>query len=136
MSNWPRGLLFSPDADGVLRAHINPRLLGYAAAIPRGRILDRNGVVLAEDRPPAPNSGGVGTGLLTPDGRARVYPGGEACAHLLAATEGATGPLGSNGTLRGFQTYADLLPYYRRYGRDGRPARAHRAARPGCEADD
>ena len=113
--------LFSPDADGVLRAHINPRLLGYAARIPRGRILDRNGAMLAEDRPPAPNSGGAGTGLLTPDGRERVYLGGEACAHLLVATEGTAGPLGSNGTLRGFQNYADLLPYYRRYGRADDP---------------
>ncbi|MBV9849416.1 MAG: hypothetical protein JO250_06990, partial [Armatimonadetes bacterium] len=44
-----------------------------------------------------------------------------ACAHLLVATEAATGPLGCNGTLRGFQTYADLLPFYRRYGRRDDP---------------
>ncbi len=105
--------LYSPDADGVLRPHINPRLLAYAAAIPRGRILDRNGAVLAQDAPP---DDGTATGLLTPDGRRRVYPGGVACAHLLVAVEGRTGPLASNGTLRGFQTYTDLLPYYRRYG--------------------
>ncbi|MBV9850650.1 MAG: FtsW/RodA/SpoVE family cell cycle protein, partial [Armatimonadetes bacterium] len=65
--------LKTPDSDQLvkgrlapgetLRPHINPRLLAYAAAIPRGRILDRNGVVLAQDAaeaPPAPNSGGAG----------------------------------------------------------------------------
>ena len=107
--------LVSPDADKVLRPHVNPRLLAYAAAIPRGRILDANGEVLAEDA--GPDSGGAGTGLLTPDGRRRVYAGGAACAHLLAAVEGTAGPLARNGTLRGFATYADLLPFYRRFGR-------------------
>ena len=114
-------LLVSPDADQVRRAHVNPRLLAYAGAIPHGRILDRNGTVLAQDA--GPGDAGATT-LLTPDGRRRVYPGGPACAHLLVAVEGAAGPLGHSGTLRGFQTYADLLPFYRRYGRQAQEAPA------------
>jgi cell division protein FtsI/penicillin-binding protein 2/cell division protein FtsW (lipid II flippase) len=113
--------LYSPDADRVIRPHINPRLLAYAAAIPRGEILDRNGVVLARDARPEDVTG---TGLLTPDGRRRVYSGGIACAHLLMAAEGRSGLLGSNGTLRGFATYQDLLPFYRRYGIVGQNAPA------------
>jgi hypothetical protein len=116
--------LRTPDADQIadgllkpgeaLRPHINPRLQSYAAAIPRGRILDRNGVVLARDA--APDDAGA-TGLLTPDGRARVYPGGPAFAHLLLAVESgpsSTNLLGCNETLRGFASYAALLPDYRR----------------------
>lgn len=107
-------LLRTPDADKIVRPHINPRLLAYADAIPRGRILDRNGVVLARDA--APNEVG-GTGLLVSDGRRRIYPQGAACAQLLVAVEGTGGPnnaLGQNGTLRGFDDYASLLKYYRR----------------------
>jgi cell division protein FtsW (lipid II flippase) len=116
--------LRTPDADQVahghllpgqtLRPHINPRLLAYAGAIPRGRILDRNGVVLARDA--APDEPGA-TGLLTSEGRRRVYPLGATGAHLLMAAEGlgsGTNPLGSDGLLRGYDTYADLLPLYRR----------------------
>ena len=116
--------LRTPDADQVaggrlmphqtLRPHINPRLALYAAAIPRGRILDRNGVVLARDA--AADEPGA-TGLLTPSGRLRVYPDGAACAHLLMAVEapsGALNPMGHDETLRGFPSYADLLPEYRR----------------------
>ncbi len=116
--------LRTPDADQVshgrllpgqaLRPHVNPRLQAYAQAIPRGRILDRNGVVLAEDA--APGSVGA-TSLLTPDGRLRVYPGGPSCAHLVYAVESppsGTDELGRNGDLRGFSTFADLLPDYRR----------------------
>ena len=116
--------LRTPDADQVaggrlllnqkLRAHINPRLTAYAAAIPRGRIWDRNGVVLARD---ATTDEPGATGLLTPQGRMRVYPGGADCAHLVMAVEapsGALNPLGRDEVLRGFSSYADLLPQYRR----------------------
>ncbi len=116
--------LYTPDADQVVdgrlaagqspRAHINPRLAMYAATIPRGRILDRNGVVLARD---ATRDDLGATALLTPEGRERVYPGGRACAHLLMATEAPgslENPLGRDETLRGFSSYADLLPLYRR----------------------
>jgi len=75
----------TPDADGVMRPHLNPRLVAYAQSIPRGRILDRNGLTLARDAKPG-EAGGVG--FLCPDGRARVYAGGPACGHLLLAAEG------------------------------------------------
>lgn len=96
-----------------LRPHINPRLTAYADAIPRGKIVDRNGLTLARDA--SPEEAGA-TGLLTPDGRRRVYPGGPACAHLMLAVESTpsdTNPWGRNGRLRGFATFADLLPAYR-----------------------
>ncbi len=107
-------LLWTPDADGVLRAHVNPRLLQYAAAIPRGRITDRNGAVLARDARPGETGA---TGLLSPDGHARVYSGGAACGHLLLAVEGARSPtnaLGRFDVLRGFGSYPELLSDYRR----------------------
>lgn len=115
--------LLSPDADqvahgrliagAVLRQHINPRLAEYADSIPRGEILDRNNIVLAHDATP---NDGQSTGLLTPDGRRRVYSYSRACAHLLMAVESpksGLNPIGANEALRGFATYADLLPFYR-----------------------
>lgn len=115
--------LLTPDRDQIvqgrlrpgerMRPHVNPRLTAYADAIPRGKIVDRNGLTLARD---ATEREAGATGLLTPDGRPRVYPGGAACAHLLLAVEAApsaTNPLGRNAVLRGFPTFADLLPAYR-----------------------
>ncbi|BDI31781.1 hypothetical protein CCAX7_38320 [Capsulimonas corticalis] len=107
----------TPDRDLVTRDHINPRLKNYADAIPRGTIFDRNGRVLAVSAKPGQYS--QATGLLNPDGRMRLYPGGPACAHLLYAVEGdhsSTNALGRNTELRGYATYADLLtPYRLRY---------------------
>lgn len=102
-----------PDADGVTRPHINPRLTLYATAIPRGRILDRNGLVLARDADPADPQA---IPFLTPDGRARLYAGGPACGHLLLAVERGqsdTDPFGQDAVLRGYTSYASLLPKYR-----------------------
>ena len=111
-------LLKTPDRDTLpgqpLPAHVNPRLLAYAEAIPRGAILDRNGKPLAEN-PKSEDDPGQTT-LLSPDGRPRLYPGGPACAQLVAAAERAAGPsnaLGQNAHLRGFTAYADLLSPYR-----------------------
>ena len=91
-----------PDADGVARPHINPRTLLLAAQIGRGRILDRGGVVLAETR-----------------NRHRLYPQGGATAHLVGYLDaGVGGPVGAeklyDGTLRGFDTWASLVPLWRR----------------------
>ena len=47
-------------------------------AIPRGTIRDRSGTALAR-APLSPDEPGQ-TGLLCPDGRPRVYPGGPACS--------------------------------------------------------
>ncbi|HVK07016.1 MAG TPA: penicillin-binding transpeptidase domain-containing protein [Armatimonadaceae bacterium] len=96
-------LVYVPDADGVKRPHLNPRLAEVARAIPRGRILDRAGRTLAETRA---------------DGDRRVYPLGEATGHLVGYLDGRIGgPTGFeerfNDTLRGFATYRSLLPYWR-----------------------
>ena len=103
----------TPDADGVVRPHVNPRLLLFAQGIPRGRILDRNGLVLAQD---ARCGDADGVPFLCPDGRARSYAGGPSCGHLLLAAEGArtdANPLGQNARLRGYASLAGLLPAYR-----------------------
>jgi len=111
-------LLRTPDRDTVpgqpLPAHINPRLLAFAQTIERGSILDRNGKPLA--RNPLSEDEPGQTTALCPDGRSRVYPGGLACAQLVAAVErsmSASNALGENARLRGFPTYADLLTPYR-----------------------
>ena len=111
-------LLRTPDRDtppgAPLPPHINPRLLAYAADIPRGTIKDRNGQVLA--RKPFTDDEPGQTTLLCPDGRPRVYPGGAACAQIVWAVEksaSATDALGQNSRLRGFASYADLLGPYR-----------------------
>ncbi|MGO8670337.1 MAG: FtsW/RodA/SpoVE family cell cycle protein [Capsulimonadaceae bacterium] len=104
--------LLIPDRDGVRRPRLNPRLVAYAATIPRGRIEDRNGAVLAED---APDTSALGVGLLTPDGRKRLYTGGPCIAHLLMAVEAtpAVSSLGMNTSLRGYTDNAQLLASYR-----------------------
>ena len=111
-------LLRTPDRDtrpgSPLPAHVNPRLLAYAAGIPRGLIRDRSGDVLARNPVSAMEPGQ--TTLLCPEGRPRVYPGGPAFAQIVWAVErplSAANPLGADGTLRGFGSYADLLTPYR-----------------------
>ena len=111
-------LLRTPDRDtppgAPLPAHVNPRLLAYAAAIPRGVIYDRNGQALA--RNPTSDSEPGQTTLLCPDSRPRVYPGGPAFAQIVYAVErpaSVYNPLGANNRLRGFLSYPDLLALYR-----------------------
>ncbi len=111
-------LLRTPDRDtlpgALLPPHVNPRLLAYASDIPRGTIKDRRGQVLA--RAPLSDDEPGQTALLCPDGHARVYPGGAACAQIVWAVEkpaSATDALGQNNRLRGFASYADLLGPYR-----------------------
>ena len=104
------GLLI-PDADGVVRDHKNPRLIAYAEGIVRGRILDRNGTVLAANAEP-----GAGTNFLT-GGVPRLYPLGPVGADVVYAVEqprSDTDPLGADTILRGYRTLDDLLPLYRR----------------------
>lgn len=91
-----------PDADGVKRPHLNPRLLSLSERIERGKLLDRNGEVLAETK-----------------NRKRVYPYGPYTAHLVGYADPAVGgPVGLEDTLspqmRGFDGWAGLVGLWRR----------------------
>ena len=85
-------LLRTPDRDTLpgapLPAHVNPRLLAYASAIPRGTITDRTGAALA--RNPVSTTEPGQTALLCPEGRPRVYPGGPAFSQIVWAVERPT----------------------------------------------
>lgn len=110
----------TPDADGVARPHLNPRLLAIARAIPRGSIYDRSGRVLATSRPDeigasAPNAGAARQIVLA---GARWYPFRAALAHTVGyLNPGAGGPYGLerayDTTLRGYGHIYDLLADYR-----------------------
>ncbi|MES2460860.1 MAG: FtsW/RodA/SpoVE family cell cycle protein, partial [Armatimonadota bacterium] len=91
-----------PDADGIARPHTNPRLLQIARQIPRGRILDRAGQVLAR----------------TGDRGERVYPFGAATGHIVGYLDPAVGgPVGFESQfgpqLQGYTDTASLLPLWR-----------------------
>jgi cell division protein FtsI/penicillin-binding protein 2 len=77
-------------ADGELRYQYNPRLLGVAASLPRGDILDRNGVVLAtsrwsvlEKRRDEYRQLGIDLDRACAKSDARHYPFGGATYHVL-----------------------------------------------------
>ena len=77
--------------DGVRRFQYNPRLAAIAATIPRGSILDRNGLPLATSDPgelaahrdELARLGAIDLDAATPDRRTRVYPFGGRTFHLL-----------------------------------------------------
>lgn len=94
--------VITPDADGVRRPHINPRLLSLANQIPRGRILDRASRELAVNR-----------------GKGRYYPYGEAFTHIVGFVDPRVGgPTGLEAEyamqLRGFGSWADLVNAWQR----------------------
>jgi len=100
----------TPDADGYFRSHINPRLRAIEAMIPRGKIYDRNGVLLADSGSKAEDRD-----ALQQD---RRYPGGPAFSHIVGYVDPRCGgPIGleksRNSELRGFEDYSSLLPIYR-----------------------
>lgn len=113
-------LLRTPDADGVARPRVNPRLLAIERTIERGTIYDRNGRVLATSR--------LAEISVAVDGdqrraaalyrRGRFWPRGSSMANVVGYSDPAMGgPTGLEATfnvdLRGFGSYADLVADYR-----------------------
>lgn len=90
-----------PDADGVSRPHFNPRLLTFAASIPKGRIFDRNGIGLSQGSAAFENRKDLGGGATSP---------------WLSRVEGiysANNPMGQGVRLRGYNRITDLVDPYR-----------------------
>ncbi|HEV2471343.1 MAG TPA: FtsW/RodA/SpoVE family cell cycle protein, partial [Chthonomonadales bacterium] len=110
--------IYTPDADGVVRPHLNPRLAYMARRIPRGSIYDRFGLaVAASGNPPIE---GTDTPVAAGDFRSGVirYPFGSALAQLVGYTDrSAGGPTGLeskyDAALRGYTDSAELLREYR-----------------------
>ncbi len=99
----------TPDRDGVVRPHVNPRLLLIANSITRGRIVDRTGRLLAASQSPQ------NTPVAVPR---RVYPLGASAVQAVGYYSRLTGAVGGmeqkyDHVLRGYTTLNDLLPYYR-----------------------
>lgn len=93
-------VVVTPDADRVSRPHRNPRLLRLASRIPRGKLLDRRGRILAVTK-----------------GDRRVYPYGAALGHLIGYADPTIGgPVGLESEfstkLRGFEHWSDLVPLW------------------------
>ena len=111
----------TPDADGVRRPHLNPRLLAVEREIERGSIYDRKGRVVATSRyrEIRQTMSDTYAAQRLADSRGRLYPFGPALAHLVGYLDPAVGgPFGFekayNNELRGFRQYAELLSDYRR----------------------
>lgn len=110
----------TPDADKVVRPHLNPRLLALAEGIERGSIYDRQGRILATSRSaeirklePDPD-----TAARLIAAHTRLYPYRDAFAHLVGYLDpGVGGPSGFergfNEPLRGYKTLRELLINYR-----------------------
>ena len=111
----------TPDADGVRRPHLNPRLLAVEREIERGSIYDRKGRVVATSRYGEIRQTVTDnyTAHRLADSRSRLYPFGPALAHLVGYLDpGVGGPFGFekayNNEMRGFRQYSELLSDYRR----------------------
>lgn len=114
----------SQQADGGLRYQYNPRVLDAAQRMPRGAILDRNGLPMAGDAAvvqaarEAYGRIGVDVGAACGSGRERCYPLGGTAFHLVgdattrsnwAATNSSYVERDAEGLLRGFDDHAELV---------------------------
>ncbi|MGC8667139.1 MAG: FtsW/RodA/SpoVE family cell cycle protein [Chthonomonadales bacterium] len=123
-------LLRTPDADGQVRAKVNPRLTAVERDIVRGSIYDRKGRVLATSRlneissaifaEPGASDHPVDTlkEVRRTMRKRRYYPHGSALAHLVGYVDPAFGgPVGAekefNLYLRGFTDYRELVADFR-----------------------
>ncbi len=99
----------TPDRDGVIRPHVNPRLLIIANTLKRASILDRQGKVIAASVAQSPNTNGAPV---------REYPLGASAVQVIGYYSRLTGAVGGieqkyDYRLRGYSSLKDLLPYYR-----------------------
>jgi cell division protein FtsI/penicillin-binding protein 2/cell division protein FtsW (lipid II flippase)/DNA uptake protein ComE-like DNA-binding protein len=113
-------LIRTPDADRVVRAKVNPRLLAIERTIERGSIYDRRGRVLATSRLKEISRELEDNPMRAREfyRKGRYYPRGAAFAHLVGYLNPAFGgPTGLekeyHAKLRGFQSYSDLVADYR-----------------------
>ena len=113
-------------ADGMRRYQDNPRVLDVVRSIPRGTIVDRNGLVLATDdrallQKAAPAYGTLGVALASACPRAdeRCYPLGGRAFHVLGDARTRRNWSASNSSfverdaesrLRGFDDHAAVVP--------------------------
>jgi cell division protein FtsW (lipid II flippase) len=113
-------------ADGMRRYQYNPRVLDIARLIPRGTIVDRQGIVLATDErealqklTPAYDRLGVSLTSACPDADTRCYPFGGRTYHLLGDVRSRTNWSASNTSfverdsearLRGFDDHSTAIP--------------------------
>jgi len=111
----------TPDADGIVRAKTNPRILSVQNRIPRGSIYDRYGRVLATshlDEIVMSLGDDLTSGIIYYR-RGRYYPGGGAMVFPVGCIRTAFTP--SSGAekrydqaLRGYNQDEDLIRIYRR----------------------
>ncbi len=111
----------TPDADGIVRAKTNPRILAIQNNIPRGSVYDRYGRVLATshlDEIVKSLGDDLSSGLIYYR-RGRYYPGGIAMVFPVGCVRNAFTP--STGAekrydqkLRGYSEDKDLIRLYRR----------------------
>jgi cell division protein FtsW (lipid II flippase) len=122
-------------ADGMRRYQYNPRILDLARRIPRGTIVDREGMVLATDdhellRKPAAAYARLGISLdsACPDRTARCYPLGGRAFHLLgdagtrtnwSATNTSFVERDSEARLRGYDDHQTPVAIVERDGTPG-----------------
>jgi cell division protein FtsW (lipid II flippase) len=122
-------------ADGMRRYQYNPRILDIARRIPRGTIVDREGLVLATDdreslRKPAAAYArlSIAVDSVCPDRTARCYPLGGRAFHLLGDADARTNWSASNTSfverdrearLRGFDDHQAAVPIRERDGTPG-----------------
>lgn len=127
-----RGVL-AVQADGTRRFLYNPRLVEIAEAIPRGSIVDRNGVPLATGNPAELRAHlaaykRLGVEIGKPDGN-RAYPFGGLTFHLVGDLRNRVNWAASNTTfaerdarvrLQGYDDYAAVVEVEQRDGRTTR----------------
>lgn len=122
-------------ADGMRRFQYNPRILDLVRRIPRGSIVDRNGLALAtDDRDLVTKASasyarvGIAVDSACPDAQVRCYPLGGRSFHILgdattrrnwSASNSSFVERDSESTLRGFDDHQTTVPVVEQDGTAG-----------------